>query len=240
MKILNWNNIRLLFMLTAVVVLYSFGLERNKKRQITDIQVDFVDENGLFITEESVSNLLKKNLGTQKKIIKYDLFLKPLESELKNHPMIETAEVSVTTSGKLRAQVKQKTPIARVYDKNTSYYMDYYGTKMPLSENFSARVPIVSGSLNDQNKKEITELLRFIYDDSFLKKNIIAVTIKENNNVFMRNRNYNYIIDFGKIEQIQQKFNNYKSFFQKAPKDPMIDKYKSINLNFKKLVVCTK
>jgi len=239
MKLLNWNNIRLLLMLTAVVVLYSFGLERNKKREVSEIQVDFVEENGLFITEEIVNNLLKENFRTQKKIPKYDLFLKPLESVLKNHPMIETAEVSVTTNGILKARVKQKTPIARIYDKNTSYYMDYHGTKMPLSDNFSARVPLVSGNVKDLNKTEITELLRYIYDDPFLKKNIISVTINNDNSVNMKNRNYHYTINFGKPNQIEQKFNNYKAFFQKAPQT-MMDKYKDINLNFTKQVVCTK
>jgi len=240
MKLINWNNIRLLFMLIAVVMLYSFGIERNKKREISKIQVDFVGENGLFITEEIVNNLLKENFENPKKVAKYDLFLKPLESVLKNHPMIETAEVSVTTNGTLKAQVKQKTPIARIYNKNKSYYMDYYGTRMPLSDNFSARVPIVLGNLNDLNKKEITQLLRYIYDDPFLKKNIISLTIKHDNKILMKNRNYDYVIDFGKIEQIEQKFNNYKAFFQKVPKDAMIDKYKIINLNFTKQVVCTK
>jgi len=239
MKLLNWNNIRLLLMLTAVAVLYSFGLERNKKREISEIQVDFVEENGLFITEEIVNNLLKENFRTQKKMSKYDLFLKPLENVLKNHPMIETAEVSVTTNGILKAQVKQKTPIARIYDKNTSYYMDYHGTQMPLSQNFSARVPIVSGNVKNLNKKEITELLRYIYDDPFLKKNIISVTINNDNSVNMKNRNYQYTINFGKPNQIEQKFNNYKTFFQKAPQT-MMDKYKNINLNFTKQVVCAK
>jgi len=240
MKLLNWNNIRLLLMLTAVAVLYNFGFERNKKREISEIQVDFVGENRLFMTEEIVNNLLKENFGNQKKIIKYDLFLKPLESVIKNHPMIETAEVYVTTNGTLKAQVKQKTPIARIYDKNTIYYMDYNGTKMPLSQNFSARVPIVSGNLNEQNKSEINKLLKYIYDDSFLKKNIISVKIDKDNNIEMRNRNYNYTINFGKPNKIERKFNNYKAFFQKASRDTLINKYKNINLNFTKQVVCTK
>jgi len=240
MKLLNWNNIRLLLMLTAVAVLYNFGLERNKKREISEIQVDFVGENRLFMTEEIVNNLLKENFENQKKVIKYDLFLKPLENTLKNHPMIETAEVYVTTNGTLKAQVKQKTPIARIHDKNTYYYMDYNGTKMPLSQNFSARVPLVSGNLNDKNKSEINKLLKYIYDDSFLKKNIISVTIDKDNNVEMRNRIYDYTIDFGKPNKIERKFNNYKAFFQKASHDTLINKYKNINLNFTKQVVCTK
>jgi len=240
MKLLNWNNIRLLLMLTAIVALYSFGLERNKKREVSEIQVDFVGENRLFITEETINNLLKENFINQKKITKCDLFLKPLENGIKNHPMIETAEVFVTINGTLKTHVKQKTPIARFYSKNTSYYIDYYGIKMPLSENFSARVPFVLGKLNEQNKEEITELLRYIYDDPFLKKNIISMTINKDNSVYMKNRNYDYTINFGKPNQIERKFNNYKAFFQKAPQDTMIDKYKNINLNFTKQVVCTK
>jgi cell division protein FtsQ len=46
---------------------------------------------------------------------------------------------------------------------------------MPLSNNFAARVPLVSG--NKKNSEEFAQLCRVIYDDEFLKKNIIAIQI---------------------------------------------------------------
>lgn len=240
MKKLNWNNIRLVLMLMAVVFLYAFGLERNKKRMVSAPRIEFVGESRLFITEDSVNKLLIENFERRKTIAKENLVLNKLESVLTNHPTIEKAEVFVTAKGELKAQVKQKTPVARINDSNRSFYFDYQGTEMPLSDNFSARVPLVSAHITDKNKAEITRILRYIHDDDFLKKNIIGIEIQENQNILMKNRNYNYVIDFGKPKNIERKFNNYKAFFQKASQDSLIEKYSNINLKLAKQVVCTK
>ena len=70
MKRLNWNNIRLLLMLIAVVFLYAFGLERNKKRVISEPEIEFYGESRLFITEETVNKLLIEKIGQDRTIVK--------------------------------------------------------------------------------------------------------------------------------------------------------------------------
>jgi cell division protein FtsQ len=111
---------------------------------------------------------------------------------------------------------------------------------MPLSENLSARVPLVSGSINESNNKNLIAVFRYIFNDNFLKKNIIGVEVFENGSLIMRNREYDFEIDFGRPIHIKDKFNNYKAFFQKAEEDSLLTKYKKINLKFTHQVVCTK
>jgi cell division protein FtsQ len=50
---------------------------------------------------------------------------------------------------------------------NESFYIDYEGGKMPLSNNFAARVPLVSGEIKKINSEEFAQLCRVIYDDDF-------------------------------------------------------------------------
>jgi cell division protein FtsQ len=154
--------------------------------------------------------------------------------------MIEKSEVFVTINGVLKAVVKQRTPIVRVSLENETFYFDYQGNKMPLSENLSARVPLVSGSINESNNKNLIAVFRYIFNDNFLKKNIIGVEVFENGSLIMRNREYDFEIDFGRPIHIKDKFNNYKAFFQKAEEDSLLTKYKKINLKFTHQVVCTK
>lgn len=227
-------------MLLVFCFLYLFGLERNKKRNISKPEIEFIGENTLFITEDSVNKLLIENFGSRKTITKENLVLNKLESVLTSHPIIESAEVSVTTDGKLKAQVKQRTPVARIYDQESSYYIDYQGKIMPLSNNYSARVPLVSARLKPESKENLIEVLRYIYNDEFLKKNIISIEMKEDKSMLMKNRNYDFTIDFGTSSQMDRKFNNYKAFFQKASQDSLIEKYGVINLQFTRQVVCTK
>ncbi len=240
MKIFNWINIRLFLMFGAIIFLYSFTYQRNENRKLKKSEVLFVGENNLFVKQETVNKLLIENYSDAKSIQKLNIDLNKLEKSVNKQPMIEKSEVFVTIDGVLKAVVKQRTPIARVFSESGSFYIDYQGNTMPLSEFYSARVPLVSGEINKENSKDLFDLFRIIFDDEFLKKNIIGIQILPNGSLKMMNRNFNYEIEFGRTINVEDKFKNYKAFFQKAVLDSSLYHYKKINLKFTQQVVCTK
>jgi cell division protein FtsQ len=227
-------------MFLLVVFLFSFTSKRNIERKISKTTVVFVGDNAPFIKLETVNKLLIENKRDVQSIDKDKLDLNKLEKVLNNHEMIEKSQVFVSVDGVLKALVKQKTPIARVFNGDHSYYIDFKGDVMPLSTNYTARVPLVSGEINKKNIEKLSELFRIIYNDDFLKKNIIGVRIMPNGSLIMYNRNFNYQIDFGGAVRMKAKFNNYKAFFQKTVLDSSLNKYKKIDLRFTQQVVCTK
>ena len=227
-------------MLGVVIFLFSFSSHRNQSRKLTKSVVVFEGDNALFVKRETVNKLLIENKENASSIGKDKLDLNKLERRLNSNEMIGKSDVFVSIDGVLKAVVIQKTPVARVFDKEGSFYVDYEGGIMPLSDNFTARVPLVSGVINRKNSEEYAQLFRVIYDDDFLKKNIIAIEVMHNGRLKMLNRNYNYEIDFGDIANMERKFRDYKAFFQKAVLDSSLYKYKKIDLRFTKQVVCTK
>jgi cell division protein FtsQ len=227
-------------MLLLVIFLYSFASIRNHDRKIVKIDVKIIDKDTPFLLPETVNKLLIEKNQDTKTITKDDLDLKKLESSVNKHDLIQKAEVFVSVDGVLKAVVKQKTPLGRVVSETGSFYIDNEGNKMPLSENYSARVPLISGEINGVKKEKLSEVLRMIYSDDFLKKNIIGVNILPKGNLIMKNRNYDFDIDFGKTINIKKKFENYKAFFQKAVNDSTLNNYKTINLKFTEQVVCIK
>ena len=239
-KVFNWENIRLVLMFGIMILLFSFTSNRNNSRKLTKSVVVFVGENALFIKKETVNKLLIENKTNASGIEKDKLDLNKLEDILDSNEMIEKSDVFVSVDGVLKAVVKQKTPIVRVFDGNSSFYIGYEGSKMPLSNNFTARVPLVTGRINEQNKKKLTDLFRVIYDDDFLRKNIISIEIMSNGSLKMLSRDFNYQIDFGNASNVERKFENYKAFFQKAVLDSSLYNYKKIDLRFTQQVVCTK
>jgi cell division protein FtsQ len=240
MKFINWQNIRLLLMISLVIFLYSFTSSRNSERKLKKSEVIFVGQNNDFIKQETVNKLLIENKSDVRSIAKEDLNLNKLEKSINQHPMVEKSDVFVTVDGILKVKVKQKTPVARVFDGLSSFYVDYEGNIMPLSEINTARVPLILGEVNKKNKKKLAQILKIIYDDEFLKKNIIGVQILPSDNLIMTNRNFDYQIEFGKMVNEKIKFKNYKAFFQKAVLDSTLYKYKKINLRFTQQVVCSK
>ena len=240
MKLFNWTNIRLVLMFALVIFLFSFTSKRNEERKLTKSKVIFLNDSVTFIKHEMVNKLLIENKRDASSIQKDKLDLNKLEKSINSNPMIEKSEVFVTIDGVLKAVVKQKTPIARVFNNEGSFYIDYQGNIMPLSDEFTARVPIISGEISKENKGDFDKLLRFVYKDDFLKKNIIGIQILPDGSLKMMNRNFDYEIEFGKIVNVKRKFSNYKAFFQKAVLDSSLQKYKKINLRFIQQVVCTK
>jgi len=239
MKKINWNNVRLALIMGVVVFLYSFSAKRNEKRMLTQANIEFTD-NENYITKEKVNKLLIQNYGAIAGIQKVKLDLNRMEKTIDENPMVDKAEVYATVDGKLKTIITQRKPVARIFEGSQSYYIDYKGGKMPLSENETARVPLVTGEVAKADAKKMHELLDYIYDDAFLKKNIIGLTVTPVGNMVMRSRGYDYDIVFGGPVNIEQKFKNYKAFLQDAVKDTLIKNYKTVNLMFTQQVVCTK
>jgi cell division protein FtsQ len=240
MKYFNWQMIRLVLMLALVVFLYSFASHRNESRKLAKSEVIFVGGDNLFVKSETVNKLLIENKRDVKTIAKVEVDLNKLEKTINNQEMIQQSEVFVSVDGVLKAKVKQKVPIARVFDENGSFYIDYEGNVMPLSNLNTARVLLVSGGINNENRKDLSDLFRTIYDDDFLKKNIIGAQVLPNGALVLKNRNFDYEIEFGKTINTKKKFKNYKAFFQKVVLDSSLYKYKKVNLMFTQQVVCTK
>src|SRR5690606_27688173 len=160
MKKINGFDIGLLLVLFSMFFLYRFANARNSQQQIQHIEVKFVGNENHFLTQEMVNNLLKQNFSNPSIIDREALNLKDYEHKLDINKWIAHSEVYVDISGKLHAEVEQKKALARVIDNGMSYYISTEGDTMPLSANFSPRVPLVTGILNENNHQEFIELLQ--------------------------------------------------------------------------------
>ncbi|MFI1742929.1 cell division protein FtsQ/DivIB [Thalassobellus sediminis] len=208
-------------------------------RKVANPNVKFIGEDNLFITNETVSKLLIQNYGTVKNVSKETLDLNKLENALKSNPMIKTAEVYVAVNGLLNARIEQKTPIARV-STNASYYIDDEGSYMPLSNNYSARVPLVTGYVEKNNLKNVYKVAIKIKVDGFLKKNVIEIHQDINNKISLKLRQCKFLVELGDVNFLDKKINNLKAFYQKKQKEKALNNYSKVNLQFGNQVICTK
>ncbi|SFZ93525.1 cell division protein FtsQ [Flaviramulus basaltis] len=229
----------MIVLLGLVVFLFAFASGRNAEREISKPNVKFIGENNLFITNETVSKLLIQNYGSVKNVAKETLDLNVLENALKSNLMIKKAEVYVAVNGTLNAEIEQKTPIARV-STNASYYIDDEGFYMPLSSNYSARVPLVTGYVEKNNLKSAYKVAQKIKEDEFLKKHVIEIHQDMNKGIYLRLRQCDFIVQLGDVNFIDKKINNLKAFYQKSLKEKTLNNYSKVNLQFENQVICTK
>lgn len=240
LKKLNWFDLYLLLVVTALIGLFVFAQNRSKNRMINHIEVKFLSNNNHFITQEMVNNLLIQNFPRTSKVVKEDLDLNKLEHELQKNQMIASSQVYVDVNGTLHADVVQKTAIARVLRGGDSFYVDSKGDTMSLSNHFSAHVPVVTGDLLPKNKERFAEILNSIYNDAFLKTSVTGIKINADQTLDLNVRDYNYNVEFGRMTEVERKFNNYKAFVHYMQKDSLMNYYTNVNLRFTEQVICTK
>lgn len=223
-----------------VFFLYGFSSDRNKRKKVKAIQVQFEEGDNHFLTHESVNKLLIQNNDSVKNQPKSSVDLHCLEEVVSSNPYVEKANVFLTLQGVLKTQVKQRKPIARIVSNTESFYVDAFGVKIPLSTNFSARVPLVQGVKSNEDIKELTQLVMFISKNDFLKKEIIGIQKNKFNEYAFKVRSGEYVIDFGKFKNIGVKFKKLKAFYNVSLADGTIKNYKNISIKYHNQVVCTK
>lgn len=227
-------------LLASLGFLYGFSSKRNSQKIIGKPIVEFNAGENNFLTHAMVNKLLIQNKETVQNQAKSVINLYGLENRILKNPYVEKAAVFFTINGALKSIVKQRTPIVRVMGKNNSYYIDKQGVKVPLSDNYSARVLLVSGVNIDEKVNEILPLVHYILDDNFLRKEVIGIEKKKENEYQLSVRSGNYKIDFGKLTEIDIKFKKLKAFYNKTFLDKTIENYKTISVKYHNQVVCAK
>lgn len=235
----NWGYIKVIVLLGLVVFLYAFSIQKNATRKVSEPSINFVGDNNMFITHENVSKLLIVNQQPVEKTSKEILDLNELEFALNSNPMIQSAQVYLEIDGTLNADIVQKKPIARV-STNANYYIDSFGKYMPLSTNYSARVPLVTGVIEKNNLFNVFTVANKIIHDEFLKKNVVEIHQNQDRSIYLKLRQCRFKVQLGNIKQLDKKINNLKVFYQKALKEKTLNNYNKINLQFGNQVVCTK
>lgn len=236
---INWNYIKMIVVFGLLIFLYVFASVRSVARPISKPQVSFVGNNNLFITPETVSKLLIQNQRGLTGASKDVLDLNILESALNSNSTIKDAQVYLTVNGTLNVDVEQKQPIARV-STNASYYIDSQGTFMPLSSNYTARVPMVTGYVEKNKLQTIFKIADKVYNDDFLRKHVVEIHQNQDWTIGLKLRQCPFSVQLGTLNQLDKKINNLKAFYQKAYKEQTLKTYSKINLQFDNQVVCTK
>lgn len=133
----------------GIVGLLAFSARSTNTTPVKELAVEvdategvhFIDENAV---REQVLHATDAVIGAPIG----DVDLVAIEEGLRHIGCVARANVYHTMDGTLHVKVRQREPIVRVINADGhSYYIDREGWTMPLSENYTARVLVVTGAL---------------------------------------------------------------------------------------------
>lgn len=235
----KWNNIKLVALVLVMMGMYAFSNQRNYRKNIVKTKVEFEGDENLYLTEGTVNKLLIQNFGGLENVPKEKIALNTVEKAIEANEMVKKAQVYLTIDGELTSKIVQRKPIGRI-EGDSKFYLDDEGRRMPLSANHSARVPIITGDVTGESLEDIYVILQFINEDDFLRKNVIGIHVEEKDNYKLKFRLNHFVVNLGTIENLEQKFSNFKAFYAKANKDKTLEDFAVVSLEFNNQVVCTK
>lgn len=225
--------------LIGIIMLFGFAQNKFNHRKINTINVTFTNPELKFLNQNSVNNLLIQNVGNPLHQLNSTINLHELEEVLCQNKMTKNVRTYLTPEGSLTVNIEQRQPLVRVKTATSSYYIDNEGKAMPLSDQYTERVPIATGIYQSNHEQELYKLMQHFSKDSLFKKQVIGLNRLTNGDYQIVPRVGNYVINFGKTDDIEHKIKKLKIFYKKMWNDPQLQQYNEISLKYKNQVVCS-
>lgn len=257
------NILSTFFALAILLALLSFANMNQNEIEVNKLIVTIENANEFgFIDNADIKNAIvesNKNIYHEKLS---NINFRYLEDVINEIPCIENSEVYSDFEGNIYVKALQRRPIARIINyANEGYYIDEWGKLMPLSEKYSARVPVFTGDFfesyagnhyrnlkNESSKAKndtleklnvllnIYKLASYIDSSEFWKAQIEQVNIKNNDYVIIPKAGMHEIV-FGNVDNIDEKFSKLFFFYKNGLSKVGWNKYNRIYLDFKNQVI---
>jgi len=244
----------------AVAAFAIYALYQNGETTCNELKIELEDENNDFqltSVEELRTELLQNYLPIEGQKIK-NLNLKEIEKNASQISYLQNQDAYFDINGDVFIIANQRKAVVRVYNRVKQHF--YLGTDtvvMPLSPQHSLRLLLASGALPrlsnvyfTQSKNDLPDLpdiYKKIYilaakiqKDEFLNALIDQIYVKQNMEFELIPKVGIGIVEFGNIENADDKLKRLKIFYIEGKEKINWNIYKSINLKYKNQVVCTK
>lgn len=217
----------------------------------TEVDIKFREsEQNYFLKENQILEEIEGALAyTLKggKLIHNDL--NKIENVLKRNKFVRSAKVLSDHKGRILIDIVQECPIARIMNKDSSYYLTETGRVMPTSYNYTSRVMVVLGTkINDflrqdslanlEQKEAFVELVSYINNDEFLKAQIAVIEVLENNKIVLYPQVTHQKIEFGNCGNYVDKLERLKIFYKQILPRKGWTSYSKVNLEYKNQIIC--
>jgi len=236
--------------LVTVMVLVGFADRNLRHNTCKDIVVTLenVRENH-FLDEADVLRMVETIPGEVRAKQFSVIDFREIEERLKSHRNFREVQLFNDLKGNLVVNVSLRRPVARlVQESGPDAYLSEEGLVIPVSDRYSSRVVILSGSMvrkiildQDLNKTEygrgLKAILDYINKDAFLKKQIAEIELNSDGTLNLLPQIGSQTIEFGKPENPETKFLKLKVFYKTILPERGWNKYSRVNLEFENQVI---
>jgi cell division protein FtsQ len=204
------------------------------------------DSQKWFLDKKDIAAVIIAQGGIRGQVLKgFDL--RRLENQLKNNVWVKDAELFFDNKQMLQIRIEERSPVARLITlSGNSFYVDSSGERLPLSDKFSARLPVFTSFPSDKDKVNTTDsaLMRHIIQisdvlskDPFWMAQIAQIDILPDRTFEMIPVVGNHTIVFGDGTDHEKKFKRLMLFYQQVLSKTGMDVYSELNVQYDRQVI---
>lgn len=250
--------------IALLIVLLGFVASEQGKSTVTGLNIKLDNkEEYTFITQNEILEVVQAGEDLVGMPFS-DIDLPLLERKVRNMPEVLSAEVYRDLHGSLNIDVVQRKPLVRIFTRQgDSYYIDELGYFMPLSEYYTARVPVASGNIhitypvgtsmghikaimdNDSIAKrsmidDVFILCKRLQEDEFWRAQTEQIFVNKDRELELIPKLGDHVILLGDASDLDKKLRKLMAMYKGGFATKGWDKYKTINLKFENQIVCTR
>ncbi len=194
-----------------------------------------------FVTRLEVSQECGDIMQWIKSRKRKDLDLNELECKLRASDKIERVNVCVLNNGMLAIDVVPMTPVARIFDGSTSYYINTEGKRITADPRYHKDVPVVVGHFTaDRPATRLLPLLDYIAADDALNALVSTVKQASNGDIILVPSIRGHVINFGDTSLVNNKFTRLREFYRQVMPVRGWDTYDTVAVKWRGQVVASR
>ena len=164
-----------------------------------------------------------------------------IEDTLSHLSLVLRCECYKTIANKVCIDITCRTPILRVLTvEGQSYYVDREGvvvSRLPKA----VYLPVATGVIDQAfATHELYEMAMFLQKNSFWDSQVEQINVTSDHEVELIPRVGNQVIRFGKVENMKEKFDKLKAFYDKGLSQVGWNRYSIIDISYGNQVVGVK
>lgn len=231
----------LLMLLYAVFAVAMTRADLRSSRY-TAVRIDVADSAHTgFVTPADIDRGLGDITGRCRTVPRSAVNTLDLQRRLQAMPSIEEARVVALADGSLRISVVPMQPVARVLDRNRSYYINSTGKTIDSHLGNHVDVPVVMGHFG--SGKEVAALLpmfSFIHANPNYDALVTSVTVSPRGDIIVVPAVTGHVINLGDTTMIADKLERVSRFYREVMPVKGWQYYDTLSVKFRGRLVATR
>ena len=239
-RLIQYSILGLLTVALIVGIIWARNKSLGEVCTRVDVEVANADSTS-FVTPEGVLDELRSQGITLVGKRMGSIEASDIEEALKLSPYLESADIIKCQGGRLLIRVSQLVPIFRVFDGESSYYVNRAGKHMSANAYYHSDVPVVQGHFTRKYPAtRLLPLIEYVEKDSLLHSLVTMYCMRDTNNIIIVPAISGHVVNIGNATDFENKFAKLKLFYREVMPKKGWETYDTISVKWNHQIVATR